>query len=160
VNEDLVAGLVGLALQIGVPLALIALGYFAGRRAERKHYASIHEREARFLALPAVTTKMWDATRQVADARLVSGSVVISADYFKRLLASLRNLIGGRMRSYESLVDRARREAVLRLKEQYPDADIIVNLRMETSAIGSKSGKGGIACVELFAYGTAIKYCP
>lgn len=159
-NEDMIAGLVGLAFQVGIPLALVALGYFAGRRAESRHYASIHEREARFLNLPAVTMKGWDTARSVAEARLVSGSVVISADYFKRLLAGLRNLIGGRMRSYESLVDRARREAVLRLKEQCPDADIIVNLRMETSAIGSKSGKGGVSCVELLAYGTAIKYRP
>ena len=156
-NGELIAGLVGLAFQIGIPLALIALGYFAGRYAERKHYASIHEREARFLALPAVTMKRWDATRSVASAQLVSGSVVISADYFKRLLAGLRNIIGGRMRAYESLVDRARREAILRLKEQCPDADIIVNLRLETSTISTKN-RNAVSCVELLAYGTAIKY--
>jgi uncharacterized protein YbjQ (UPF0145 family) len=159
-TADLIVGLIGLFIQIAVPLTLIAVGYFAGRYAERQHYASIHQREAYFLRLPAVTTKSWDTTRTVLDARLVSGSVVVSADYFKRLLANLRNLIGGRMRSYESLLDRARREAILRLKEQYPDADIIVNLRLETSTIGSRNRQNGISCVELIAYGTAIKYRP
>lgn len=157
-NEDLIVGLIALVLQLGVPVTLVALGYFAGRYAERKHYASIHEREARFLRLPAVPTRSWDTDRSVAEARLVTGSVVISADYFKRLLAKLRNLVGGRMRSYESLLDRARREAILRLKEQCPDADIIVNLRLETSTIGSRNQQNGVACVELTAYGTAIKY--
>jgi uncharacterized protein YbjQ (UPF0145 family) len=157
-NGDAIVAIIGLVLQFGVPLALIALGYFAGRAAERRHYASIHEREARFLHLPAVPTKTWDTARPVADARLVCGSVVVSADYFKRLLAALRNLIGGRMRAYESLLDRARREAVLRLKEQCPDAHIIVNLRLETSTIASRNRQNGVSCVELTAYGTAIRY--
>jgi uncharacterized protein YbjQ (UPF0145 family) len=158
VNADTLMALFVVALQIGIPVSLVALGYFAGRRAERKHYASIHEREARFLNLPAVSFRQWDKSREVAEARLVAGSVVISADYFKRLLAALRNIFGGRMRAYESLVDRARREAILRLKEQCPNADIIVNLRVETSTIHSKKGKGGISSVELMAYGTAIRY--
>lgn len=157
-NGDAVAAIIAGTLQIGIPLGLVALGYFAGRYAERRHYASIHEREAQFLRLPAVPTRQWDADRRVNEARLVCSSVVISADYFKRLLASLRNIVGGRMRSYESLLDRARREAVLRLKEQCPEADIIVNLRLETSTIGGNSRKGGVSAVELVAYGTAIRY--
>jgi uncharacterized protein YbjQ (UPF0145 family) len=47
----------------------------------------------------------------------VSGSVVVSVDYFKRFLAGLRTLVGGRVTSYETLLDRARREAILRCKE-------------------------------------------
>lgn len=156
-NLEFIAAGVQIALQIGIPLSLIALGYFAGRHAERKHYASIHAREAAFLHLPTVSIRTWHTDREVAEAQLVTGSVVISADYFKRLLATLRNIFGGRMRAYESLVDRARREAILRLKEQCPDADIIVNLRVETSTISQKS-RDGISCVELMAYGTAIKY--
>jgi uncharacterized protein YbjQ (UPF0145 family) len=159
-NGDAVAAIVVICLQLGIPVALIALGYFAGRHAERKHYESIQQREAQFLQLPAVPTRQWDADRAVADARMVSASVVISADYFKRLLAQLRNIIGGRMRSYESLLDRARREAVLRLKEQCPGASIIVNLRLETSSIGSTRRQNGISCVEVVAYGTAITYRP
>ncbi len=133
---------------------MITIGYFAGRYAERRHFASIHEREARFLNLPAVPIKQWDTDRKVAEARLVTGTVVISADYFKRLLAGLRNIVGGRMRSYESLLDRARREALLRMKESCPDAHIIVNLRFETSA----NRQDGVSAVELVVYGTAIKY--
>jgi uncharacterized protein YbjQ (UPF0145 family) len=160
VNGDAVAVILSVAFQVGIPVGLIALGYFAGRSAERQHYASIHRREAQFLRLPAVTSRQWDAGRSVADARMVVASVVVSADYFKRLLAGLRNIVGGRMRAYESLLDRARREAILRLKERCPGADVIVNLRLETSTIGGSKRQGSVSAVELVAYGTAITYRP
>jgi uncharacterized protein YbjQ (UPF0145 family) len=88
--------------------------------------------------------------------------VVVSLDYFKRFLAGLRQIFGGRVRSYESLVDRGRREAILRMKDQARSADIIVNLRLETSIVGSttRSGKRRIGCIEVLAYGTAVKYGP
>jgi len=86
--------------------------------------------------------------------------VVVSSDYFRSLLAGLRNLIGGSVRSFETLLDRGRREAVLRMKEQFPEADVIVNVRIETSTIGQQtaSRRQQLGTVELIAYGTAIRY--
>jgi uncharacterized protein YbjQ (UPF0145 family) len=147
-----------IVLQLGIPILLIVVGYSMGRNAERKHFASIRKREFQFQNLPAVPTKQWDTDREVAHAWLVTGTVVVSTDYFKRLLAGLRNIVGGRMRSYESLLDRARREALLRLKKSCPQAHIIVNLRFETSAIASANRQGGVSAVELVVYGTAIRY--
>jgi len=94
---------------------------------------------------------------------MVSGSVVISIDYFKRLLGNLRNLFGGRVKAYESLLDRARREAVLRMKEeaQARGGEMITNLRMETSTLtGSANQRGQIGSVEVIAYGTAVIFEP
>lgn len=141
-------------------LALIALGYWAGRVAEKKHYQSIQRREKALLHLPVVSGEEEFVPEQIADAQLVRGSVVISNDYFKRFLAGLRIFFGGRISSYESLVDRARREAILRMKEQAHQcgAQIIVNLRLETSTIGNNANqKGGIGSIEVIAYGTAIR---
>jgi uncharacterized protein YbjQ (UPF0145 family) len=136
---------------------LIALGYFAGSRAERKHYRSIREREEKFLTQPAVTFGKFQGQEEVAEARLVAGSAVISVDYFKRLLAGLRGLVGGRIKSYESLLDRARREAILRMKEQAVGADAVVNLRIETTSISKGSRrKNTVSTVEALAYGTAL----
>ena len=67
---------------------------------------------------------------------MVCGSAVISIDYFKRILAGLRNIFGGTVKSYETLIDRARREALLRMKEKADDATMIINVRIETSTIG------------------------
>ena len=82
---------------------------------------------------------------------------MVSVDYFKQILAGLRNLFGGTIQSYETLLDRARREAVLRMKERCPKADQILNLRIETSSI-SKGGGERIGSVEVLAYGTAIYF--
>jgi uncharacterized protein YbjQ (UPF0145 family) len=135
------------------------LGYSAGSWAERKHYRSIKKREKELLSLAVITAEGSFPAGRVAEAALVSGSVVISIDYFKRLLAILRNIFGGRVKSYESLVDRARREAILRMKEQAHamGAGMVINLRLETSTIGrSANQKNRVGSVEAIAYGTAI----
>jgi uncharacterized protein YbjQ (UPF0145 family) len=138
---------------------LMAIGYFAGSRAEAKHYASIKEREAQFLRLPATNFKtLPDPEREVAKAELVSGSVVIAVDYFKVFIASLRNLVGGNVSTYETLLDRARREATLRMKEQAQGADLILNVRLESSSVGMNTKGNTTGTIEAIAYGTAITY--
>jgi len=138
-------------------ITLIAVGYFVGTIAERYHYRSIHRREKMFINLPAVTMKTVDhPDDKIKSAELVYGSAVISIDYFKRFTASLRNIFGGTVKSYESLIDRARREALLRMKEMAGDSKIIVNVRIETSTIGRNANKKGVGCLEAIAYGTAL----
>lgn len=144
--------------QLIIFVILIGLGYTAGTIAERRHYRSIEDRELRFLNLPAVTVKnVLSRDDEIFKAWLVSGNVVISIDYFKRILAGLRNIFGGEVRAYETLIDRARREAVLRMKESAHGANIILNLRIETSAIGqSANRRKSIGSIEAIAYGTAV----
>jgi len=138
-------------------LVLMTLGYGVGTFLEKRHYRSIHRREKEFLNLPAVTLKTAHYTPdQVASARLVYGSAVISIDYFKKILAGLRNIFGGTVKSYESLVDRARREATLRMKAMAGDAAVIVNVRIETASVGKQANKKSVGCLEAVAYGTAI----
>ena len=139
-------------------LALVALGYFVGQFLEKRHYRSIIERERKLINLVTTSSKHPVGNIPVVtDRRLVQGSVVISVDFFKRLLAALRNFFGGNVRAYETLVDRARREAVLRLKESCLDANQIINLRIETSSI-FKGKKNQVGSVEVLAYATAIYY--
>jgi uncharacterized protein YbjQ (UPF0145 family) len=145
-----------LILQLIIFTILMPVGFFGGGATERRHFRSIAEREKKFLHLPAVTMRHVVDETTVTRANLVVGSAVISVDYYKRFLAGLRNLVGGEVRSYSPLMDRARREAILRMKEQAPDADIILNLRVETSNIGSQSKESQIACVEVLASGTAV----
>jgi uncharacterized protein YbjQ (UPF0145 family) len=134
-------------------IGAIGVGYFVGSFVEKEHYRSIKEREAALLHLPAVTGKnLIEDNKEIMEARLVSGSVVISHDYFKLVFAGLRNLLGGSIFAYETLLDRGRREAILRLKENATGADIILNTRLETSRVS----KGG--SIEVLAYGTAVYY--
>lgn len=143
--------------QVLIFLSFVAVGYVAGTLAEKKHYRSILEREKVYLHLPAVTTKSTSySDGDIVSVNLVYGSAVISIDYFKRILAGLRNIFGGTVTSYESLMDRARRESILRMKEMAKDAAIIINVRIETSTIGKTNRKNNVACMEAMAYGTAL----
>lgn len=144
-------------LNLSIPLLLLALGYVAGRISEHRHYLSIREREKKSMHIPTVTAKTLDDPRPVQEAALVLGAVVVSVDYYKRFLAGFRQIFGGEIRSYSSLIDRGRREALLRMKESCPDADLYLNCRLETSTISSGRGKA-TGCVEVVAYSTAIKF--
>jgi uncharacterized protein YbjQ (UPF0145 family) len=138
-------------------IVLMGVGYTAGTFSEKRHYRSIHAREQELLRLPAVTTRTSHYTdTQIESADLVLGSAVISVDFFKQFVAALRKIFGGTVRSYETLLDRARREAVLRMKEVAGDAVVIVNVRIEAAPIGKKARKGNVSCVEAVAYGTAL----
>ena len=140
-------------------IVLMALGYGFGQLADRRHYRSILQREADSLQVPAMTLKTLPPQLHNCSVTLVSGNVVVSVDFFKRFLSSLRNLVGGRVKSYESLLDRARREAILRMKEQAiaQGAKVIANVRIETSSISKgKRSKQSVGSIEVLAYGTAI----
>jgi uncharacterized protein YbjQ (UPF0145 family) len=137
---------------------LMLLGYVVGQYLEKQHYTSIRERETELMHLPTSNIKKPLRPENVTHSECVSGNVVISIDYFKRFIAGLRNLIGGNVSTYETLIDRARREAILRMKASAGDADEIINLRIETSSISKNSRKGSIGSVEVYAYGTALKY--
>ncbi len=146
--------------QLIIIIILIGLGYVVGSIAENRHYRSIISREAQLLHIPTVSVKnMIEEDADIKDVKMVQGSVVISIDYFKRLLAGLRNIFGGKVTAYESLVDRARREAILRMKEKALNADIILNTRLETSTIGRSANRSkSIGSIEAIAYGTAVFY--
>jgi len=134
---------------------LLILGYTFGSIAESRHYKSIRKREEEFLSLPTVALKTPLHQEQIKKSKLVAGSVVVSIDFFKKFLAGLRNIFGGNISAYETLVDRARREAILRMKAKAKEASEIINVKIETSSI-SKNTQGGVGAVEVIAYGTAI----
>jgi uncharacterized protein YbjQ (UPF0145 family) len=155
-----VGAAIELAINIGIPLLLLAVAYFTGRRVERQHYASIRARERELATLPAVTFRQIPSAWAVDGLGVVTGSVVVSVDYFKRFLAGLRTLVGGRVTSYETLLDRARREAILRCKEEARRRgyQAVVNLRIETTRIARASQNSrATAGVEVLAFGTGLE---
>ena len=154
---EVIFAFIGIAVMLSPLLLPIVCGVI-GTITEKKHYESIHTRERASAHVPVVPSSVSDDARVVTGAVLVTGAMVVAPDSFRRFLASIRNLFGGRLRSYESMLDRARREAVLRMKEQAPGADAIVNFRMETSKIGGLQKKQSIIAIEVLAYGTALTY--
>ena len=143
--------------QLLLVVLLMVLGYACARLAERRHYRSILKREDELNDLIVVTCKTLPDSLGAPRTELVMGNVVVSVDYFKRFVAHLRMVFGGRVHTYESLIDRGRREAILRMQERAREqgASMIFNMRFETSSI-SKGSQQSVGSVEVLAYGTAV----
>lgn len=144
-------------IELIIFISLLLVGYIFGQMIEQSHYRSILKRESLLRNIPLIASKKLPDEFMPCTTRLVAGNVVISVDFYKKFVAGLRNLVGGRVTSYESLIDRARREALLRMREEARKlgANYIFNVKMETSSI-SKGQRNTIGSVEVLAYGTAI----
>jgi uncharacterized protein YbjQ (UPF0145 family) len=150
-----------LFFDFGLPLLILIIAYFIGSAIEKKHFANIREREDDLHGFPVVSFDTMPDDWKVSSSDMVTGSIVISLDYFKRVIAGLRGLIGGRIKTYEPLLERARREALLRMTESAREQgyDAIFNVRLETSRLANAGRDGkGTAGVEMLAFGTAVKF--
>ncbi|MBW3614166.1 MAG: YbjQ family protein [Actinobacteria bacterium] len=134
-----------------LPVLLLVVGGAVGRLKDHRHEASLRRREAELAGFVVTAMPRIPGRPEPVRASLVLGEVVIASDYGKQSVARLRNLVGGELRSYRRLVDRGRREALLRAVDQARSrrASGIVNARFETSMITANAA-------EVICYGTAI----
>lgn len=143
-------------------VVLLCVAYIIGNNNEKKHFKKIIEREKQFFKKPIVNfgVKNWSAQKKVRKVELVSAEVCVGADYFKSFISSIKNIFGGRMTAYESVLDRARREAILRMREKAyrAGANIIVNVRIESAMNNNIYVQNSIPRILLIAYGTAVTY--
>lgn len=147
-----------LILSIAIPLILIGMGYFAGRFAEYSHFSSLEQREHENLGIVRTNSRAFLVPRTDAlPPTLVCAETAIASDYFKNFLSAFRKFFGGEMRSYNSLMERARRETILRLVEQARSRgyNAICNLRLEPSDIGSNLSQKGSIMVCMIGSATA-----
>jgi uncharacterized protein YbjQ (UPF0145 family) len=89
--------------------------------------------------------------RVVRHLGVVQGSTVKAKNVFRDIGASLKNLVGGELKSYTDLINESRQEAVERMKQEAEalGANAILNVRFSTSTITQ-------GAAELLAYGTAV----
>jgi MYXO-CTERM domain-containing protein len=134
--------------------ALLTLGALFGGRRRRALHASIRDRERRE-ARPVITAYWIDETRVVERVEHAVSTVVVSIDYFRRTVASLRRLWGGEIALYSTLLDMARREAIQRMCAQHADAHAFVGCRIVTSGL-----EEGGSRVEVIVWSSAVTYAP
>lgn len=99
-----------------------------------------------------VTTETIPGHEIVEALGIARGNTVQARNVGRDVTQALRNLTGGELKAYSTLLTKARNEALLRLEEDahYMGADAVVNVRLETSQVTD----GGS---EVIAYGTAVK---
>jgi len=96
----------------------------------------------------------------VAETGLVYSSIVYAPSHWQLLIAWFNNLVGGRVGILHSVVAVARAEAKQRLREKAQEMgwEEVLNVRLDTAEMTPTSAKKGIRAVEIFAYGTGIRY--
>ena len=140
------------------PVMLLG-AWISGGVLERRHLKSLLLLESGSSGVLAITIEDLPPDWHVESCELVMGNVVISQDYFKRVAASIKSVFGGNIGVLEPLLERARREALIRMKgvAHARGYDTIINVRIETATLASSRGNGkGTAGVEILAFGTAI----
>ena len=145
-------------LNFGIPAVLIVVAYFTGSLIERRHFRRIIKKENELRDILAFAIRRVPKDLALSEPKLVCGSAVISVDYFKKFAADLRGIIGGRIGAYESLFERARREAIVRMKAEARrlGGNIVLNVKLETARIYAGGGRFTVS-VEAVAYGTAYR---
>lgn len=135
-------------------IVLFVLGWFFGSRHERQHLAQLSIAEQELGHIIVSTERFYQpSVAEDSQGELVLGSVVIAQDYFKMIIARVLSIFGKNLTTYETLLDRARREAVVRMRTQAKAKGYnhIYGLRFEVSNINQLG-----SMVEAIAYGTAI----
>ncbi len=84
---------------------------------------------------------------------VVTGSTIQSKNMFSDFGQGLKSIVGGELKSYTGMMEKARNQATQRMVDQAVrlGADAIIGVRYTTSAIMAQAA-------EVLAFGTAIKY--
>lgn len=138
-------------------VVFLVISYFTGMWSEKRHNRSLEAREKDLGRLPVVSDADLEHLPVPERVEFVSGSIVLGADYFRHKLSQLVSLFGGNIAQLERLLVRARREAYLRMRQNAGAADVIADLRYETTMI-SDNTSGKLPVVEVYVYGTAIHF--
>jgi len=152
---------VTLALYVGLPAVVLFVGWLVGHLSETKHERSLALREEELKDIEATDLRnppgFADADGTCA---LVSGEAVVASDTFKSWVFGFKNIVGGESKTFTRLFDRARREALLRMKERARElgCNAVCNVRFDSADIGGNAAgakkKGSNMAVSLVS-GTA-----
>lgn len=84
---------------------------------------------------------------------LVKGNTIRARWFGRDIAAGLKTLIGGEIKSYTDMMDKAREQAVERMVREAKKlkADAVVNVRFTASEVMQGAS-------EILAYGTAVKF--
>ena len=99
-----------------------------------------------------VTTETVPGYEVVEVLGIARGNTVKARNVGRDITQGLRNLAGGELKAYSTLLAQARDEAISRMEADAAEmgANAVVNVRMETSEITKGAS-------EVIAYGTAVR---
>lgn len=130
-----------------------------GSTKEKNWLQNLEERENAYANKPMISfgTKNWNFNDNIKKSDMVVSEVVVGCDGLKFFLASLRCLFGGEVKILDKVIDIGRREALIRLKEQAPQSDVIIGVKIKTAMLNT-IGQGFSPQCAIIASGTAITF--
>lgn len=99
-----------------------------------------------------VNTEKIAGKKIVKTLGLVRGNTIRTRHLGRDIMAGLKHLVGGEIKSYTRMMSDAREEAIARMIKQAEElgADAVINVRFATSMIMQ-------GAAEILCYGTAVK---
>ena len=154
--------LLGLVWSIAYPVMLVWAVLRSGKKLDQQiadtasREASLRESHGR----DPLTTIDGGYRSDITSCGVVWTGVVFGPSHWHLLIGWFNNLIGGSIDIFQKVVSAGRAEAMQRLRENAVanGFDDVINVRIDTSDMAPQGGKGGVRAVEVFAYGTGVKY--
>ncbi len=144
-------------LELAITLLVLGVAYLGNTYLDIRHVQDLRRREQIYGDVAVITLPVTPSV-SVQTIGLVSGCIVVGLGYITRIKISVRNVLGGRVTSLELLMERARHEAILRMKAQAKaqHCDSIGNVRVvHTPLLRQDTSVSG---VEIMAYGTGLRH--
>ena len=141
-----------------LPLGIFLTAMIAGIYIESKHLKELEIREKAIRSGLVTHNRRKPIIEAPRKMEVVAGEVVIGADRFKTWLARWRQLVGGTMKSLAPVVERARREALLRAQEKAVSKGYreLANVRYCFANLKMGDQKQKDLLILVVAYGTAV----
>ncbi|MCH2174973.1 MAG: YbjQ family protein [Lentisphaeria bacterium] len=145
-----------LFLIFGFPFLTLVAGFIVNRVISNLHLKKLNARESRLKHIMVSQQRHTPSNLLIESGMIVTSEVVLSVGYFRSWIAGWIQLVGGNISGYEDVMQRARREAIVRVMEQahQANAPFVWNLRIEAVDLYLK--KGG-RCLAVIVTGTAMK---
>ena len=158
----LLLALIGILWTVVYPLMLIWAVLFSGKKLDQQ-IVNTASREASLresLGRDPLTTIDGGYRTDITSCGVVWAGVVYGPSHWHLLIGWINNLVGGSVDIFQKVISAGRAEAMQRLRESAVANgwDDVINVRIDTSDMAPQGAQRRIKAVEVFAYGTGVKY--
>jgi len=152
----------GILWMLVYPVMLVWAVLFSGKKLDRQ-IADTTSREVSLrdsLGRDPLTTIDGGYRTDITSCGIVWTGVVFGPSHWHLLIGWFNNLTGGSIDIFQKVVSAGRAEAMQRLRERAVANgwDEVINVRIDTADMAPQGAKNSVKGVEIFAYGTGVKY--
>ena len=154
--------LFGILWMLVYPVMLVWAVLFSGKKLDQQ-IANTTSREVSLrdsLGRDPLTTIDGGYRTDITSCGIVWTGVVFGPSHWHLLIGWFNNLTGGSIDIFQKVVSAGRAEAMQRLREKAVANgwDDVINVRIDTADMAPQGAKNSVKGVEIFAYGTGVKY--